>query len=474
MSSEAPAGLRDRGGLGFRARAPEPLSEPPASTSRAGALDYGRARTGPSGRRWLIARQGWLGFAGVILTGSLLALSASRTDLLLPESVRPVPSSLEGAFGHGGIDLGLGGLAVVLALMFVAYAAMVRGADQLTARPVLIGIACLTLIVLLAPLMLSTDVFSYIAYGRIGGVYGFNPYLAGPSAIALDPLYPYIGTQWVKTASTYGPLFTAVSYVFAHLSIPTQVNAYKMIAGASSLLLVWVVWGAARLRGLNPVKAVAIVGLNPVIVIFGIGGGHNDLLMLAIAMCGVYVLLQQRPRASGVLIVTATAVKLTAGLMLPFALAHVARGTHHTGRRRALLAGTAIATAVVIGFSFAFFGGGSLHLLVTLVQVQSQGGIHSVPGLLLTPIGSPALNVVVHSLLDLAFVGFVAVLARKIWMGKIDWITAAGWATLAMLCTAGLLLPWYVAWLVPLAALSADRGLMVATVLLTGLGLTTL
>jgi alpha-1,6-mannosyltransferase len=269
-------------------------------------------------------------------------------------------------------------------------------------------------------------------------------------------------------------LFTVVSYLFAHLSIPTQVNAYKMIAGASSLLLVWVVWGAARIRGLNPVKAAAVVGLNPVIVIFGIGGGHNDLLMLAIVMCGVYVLLQHRQRASGALIVTATAVKLTAGLMLPFALAHVARGTQDPGRRRALLAGAAIATAAVIGFSFAFFGGGSLHLLVTLVQVQSQGGIHSVPGLLLTPIGSQALNVVVHGALDLAFVGFVVVLARKIWMGTIDWITAAGWATLAMLCSAGLLLPWYVAWLVPLAALSADRGLMVATVLLTGLGLTTL
>jgi hypothetical protein len=160
--------------------------------------------------------------------------------------------------------------------------------------------------------------------------------------------------------------------------------------------------------------------------------------------------------------------------MLPFALAHVARGAQSAGRRRALLAGTAIATAVVIGFSFAFFGGGSVHLLVTLVHVQSQGGIHSIPGLLLTPVGSQALNVVVHSALDFAFLGVVAMLARRIWTGRLDWITAAGWGTLAMLCTAGLLLPWYVGWLVPLAALSSDRRLMVATVSLTGLGLTTL
>jgi hypothetical protein len=44
----------------------------------------------------------------------------------------------------------------------------------------------------------------------------------------------------------------------------------------------------------------------------------------------------------------------------------------------------------------------------------------------------------------------------------------------ALLLTAGLLLPWYVAWLVPLAALSTDRRLLVAAVMLTGVGLTTL
>ena len=47
------------------------------------------------------------------------------------------------------------------------------------------------------------------------------------------------------------------------------------------------VWNAARLRGLDPVKAAALVGLNPLIVVYGVGGGHNDLLMLAVLMAGV-------------------------------------------------------------------------------------------------------------------------------------------------------------------------------------------
>lgn len=475
MSAEASSRARESGGIRFRGVVSEPMVGAPPAALAPGSRGKFRARQlRPLRREWLVARQGWLGFAGVLLTGTLIPLSAAHTDLLLPASLRPVPSWLEGAFGQGGINLGLGGVAAVLTLMFVSYVAMVRGVQQLTARPVLIGIACLNLLVLLAPPLMSTDVFSYISYGRIGAVYGSNPYLYGPSSFLLDPLYPLVGSQWVNTPTAYGPLFTAISYAFAPLTIAANVIAYKTIAAISSLMIVLVVWSAARLRDLNPVKAVAIVGLNPVIVVYGVGGGHNDLLMLALSMMAVYVLLQEKQRTSGVLIVTAAAVKLTAGLMLPFALAQGAGDRTGPARRRALLIGAGVTAAIVAVFSFAVFGTGTLHLPGTLQKIQSQGGLHSIYGLLLTPFGSPELLTIAGFVFDAVLVVSVAWLVRRVWTGRLDWISGAGWATVAMLVTASLLVPWYVAWLVPLAALSRDRRLLVATVLLTGLALTTL
>jgi hypothetical protein len=44
----------------------------------------------------------------------------------------------------------------------------------------------------------------------------------------------------------------------------------------------------------------------------------------------------------------------------------------------------------------------------------------------------------------------------------------------ALLLTTGFLVPWYVAWLIPLAALSRDRRLSGTAIALTGIGLTTL
>jgi hypothetical protein len=57
---------------------------------------------------------------------------------------------------------------------------------------------------------------------------------------------------------------------------------------------------------------------------------------------------------------------------------------------------------------------------------------------------------------------------------RLDWIAGAGWATLAMLATASSLLPWYVAWLLPLAAIGGDARLYRAAITFTGviLGIT--
>ena len=475
MSTEMSSRAHDPSGLGFRSVVSEPMvGAAPAAISQRRARRVRLGELRPRGREWVLARQGWLGYAGLLFTGALTALSAARTDPLLPASVRPVPSSLAGAFGHGGINLGFGGMVAVLALMFVSYVAMVRGVHQLTVRPVLIAIACLNLLVLLAPPLLSTDVFSYMAYGRIGAIYGSNPYLYGPSAFTLDPLYPLIGSQWVNTPTAYGPLFTALSYVFAPLTVAANVIAYKTIAALSSLVIAFLVWIIARLRDVSPVKAVAIVGLNPVIVVYGVGGGHNDLLMLAILLTAVYVLLQRKQRTSGALIIAAAAVKLTAGLMLPFALAHGAGERTGPERRRALLVGAGAAAAALGAFSAAIFGVGTLHLPGTLQGIQSQGGLHSIPGLFLAPFGSKVVYTIAGFVSDAVLLVWLGVVLRRVWFGKLDWITGAGWGMVALLVTAGWLLPWYVAWLVPLAALSKDRRLLIVAVALTGLGLTTL
>jgi hypothetical protein len=408
-----------------------------------------------------------LGLAGLIGTGLVISLAAANTDSLLPESVRPIPGWLAGPFGATGVGLGVLPLLLVLSTMFVSYALAARAADRLSGRTVLMTIAALHALVLLAPPLLSTDVFSYQAYARMGSMYGANPYLQGPHAIALDSIYPFIGAKWVTTPSAYGPLFTTISYVLAPLSIATSVLAYKAIAAVSSLAVVAIVWNAARLRGLNPVRAAALVGLNPLLVVYGVGGGHNDLLMLVAMVGGIYLLLQRRERAAGGSMILGAAIKLTAGLFLPFAIAG-AGGPRRKQRRSELVMGAAVAATAVAALGFAMFGAGQFHLLSNVQQGQSEGDWHSLPGLLSTRLGLAQVGHVTGALLAVAFVACFAWLIRRVWRGELDWIDGAAWAAVALLVTASAMLPWYVDWLLPLAALSSDRRLGRAAVVVTG------
>jgi hypothetical protein len=427
---------------------------------RAPALE---ARAATS-RSWI----GLLGLGGMVVTGLLVALGAANTEKLLPQTVHLAIGQLglAGSFGSTGIDLGSVGLTVVMAAMFASYLAVVAVAQRLSPVLVLGAIAALNALILLAPPLVSTDIFSYQFYGRLAEVYHANPYLTGPHALALDPLYQYIGSKWVYTPTVYGPLFTGISYLLAPLSIPASVFAYKAIAALSSLTIVALVWRGARLRGVDQVKAAALVGLNPLIVVYGVGGGHNDLLMLVPMLAGVVFLLQGRARLSGGSIVAATAVKLTAGLVLPFALADP-RGDLSGTRRRELLIGVGVAAAAIAVFAFAMFGSGPLHLPATIETVQSNGNWQSIPNFIGTRLGLGTVGHPVALILGGLFAAALGWLLWRVRRGRLDWIAGAGWAALALLVTAASLLPWYAAWLMPLAALGRDRRLWRASLVVT-------
>ena len=437
MTTQRPLGATDQGGVGL-------------------TTDSLRLRTSAVLRS---SRLGNAALTGIVASTLLLTVAAANTDILLPETAHfPSTLGLGGAFNGVSINIRSGGLIATLLVMFISYVAAVRTADRLSPRAVLGCIAAINALVLLGPPLLSTDVFSYQFYGSMGAQFGFNPYTAGPHALMLDqPLYGLIGEKWFNTPTVYGPLFTAISYVFAPLSIAASALFYKSIAAIASLGTVALVWRCARLRNVSPVRAVALVGLNPLTVIFGVGGGHNDLLMLLALLAGVYLLLLNRERLSGGMIVIAIAIKVSAILPLLFAL--VSGDRRRGGKLRVgVLVGALTVGIAVAALSFGLFGTGVFHLPGTLKTVQSEGDWHSVPGLALA-LGFPTASTVLSLALGVVFAVILAGLLWQVWRDHLDWIAGAAWMTAALLVTTSSLLPWYVAWLTPLVALVADRRL---------------
>ncbi len=105
---------------------------------------------------------------------------------------------------------------IFLGCLIGAFAAYVGGVyliRRFGLRLVVVAVlaAAIQLAPLGAPLLLSTDAWTYWDYGRIAAVHDANPYVQTPSDFPNDPAFPYVGEKWVDTTSVYGPAFTLAS-----------------------------------------------------------------------------------------------------------------------------------------------------------------------------------------------------------------------------------------------------------------------
>jgi alpha-1,6-mannosyltransferase len=222
---------------------------------------------------------------------------------------------------------------------------------------------------------------------------------------------------------------------------------------------VWLVWDCARRLRVEPVRAAMLVGLNPLVLVWAVGGAHNDLLVVAAVMSGVWLAVRGRERAAGAALAAAAGLKVSAGVVLPFLLAGA------RGRRRDALTGALVAGAGAAAITLAAFGTGVVGMLRAQVDQQGLVATASLPNQVGSWLGLGGLtNGIRVVALALFAIALPALLVRT-WRGM-GWIAGAGWATLAMLATSAWLMPWYVVWVLPLAALGRDRRLTAAALAL--------
>ena len=351
---------------------------------------------------------------------------------------------------------------LLVAIMFACWLVALTAARRAGRRWILGTVVALHALLLLGPPLPLTDVFNYVNYARLGALHGLNPYADVPAALPGDPSYAY--ATWHHLLSPYGPLFTLASYALVPLGLAGGLWTLKATTVAASLGCLALVWRLAERRGQDPLWATAFVGLNPLVLVYGVGGVHNDFFMLLAILAGVGALLAGRPARGGAALVTAAGLKLSGGLLLPFAVAG-----SEPGRRRLLLAGAGAAGAVLATASVIAFG---LHLpgLETQSTLVTPLSPQNLLGLLLGQGGATA---AVRALVGLGLAVTLVLLLRATWRGA-DWVTMAGWGTLALVVSLTWEMPWYVLWVLPLAAIGRSRALRRATVALTAFLLLTL
>jgi hypothetical protein len=342
---------------------------------------------------------------------------------------------------------------------FTAHLCVFFAAPSIDPRLIRAAAAVLVAAFALAPPLLSADVFSYIGYARLGAVGDLNPYTHLPLELPGDPSFRHVG--WTESPSSYGPLFTLATYPLAQLSVPAALWTLKAVAAASVLALALLVARMAPARGVDPRRGFVMVALNPLVLVHVVGGAHNDATTMLVAVAGAAAVLSAREVTGGLAAAAAAGLKASAAFVAPFALLG-------SLRRARFAVGALAGLALVALTGLVAFGPHVLDSASVVGENQGRVSNYSVPNLLseLLGVGVGPLR----ALTAIAYAAAVAALLRWVWRGG-DWIRATGWAALGLLLATAWLLPWYIIWALPFAALSRDDLLITAVLLLTALQL---
>jgi hypothetical protein len=407
-----------------------------------------------------------------------------------------------------------------LVAMYASYVVALTYVPKLRARWAIGAVLAVQASFFLAPPGGLTDIFNYINYGRMEVVHHLNPYTTIP---ILEPHSDpsYFLSNWHQLLSPYGPLFTLMTFALVPLGVAASFWAIKAVLGLVSLATIMLVWKCARLLGRDPVAAIVLVGLNPIVLVWGLGGDHNDFLMVFLIVLGFYLLLRagapvaadrgdgasvssvaesaldgrdrpapEDPRVAdghdgvrppdrrglggtlrgwlwplvplelgaGAAFVTAAAIKASGAILIPVVLAALLRAPRRVAQVLLGMAAAAVAVAVA---SLVAFG---LHLPDLSTQSRLVTSL-SAPNLLGLALGSGGETETLRLLLSGVLVLSVLLCCVAAWRRR-DAITASGWVTVALLLTLGWVLPWYVLWVLPLAALSGSRRLRTTALVL--------
>jgi len=388
---------------------------------------------------------------------STRALSAAGWGMVLPTSLRV--DHFQALFT--GLWLALN------ALWLVAFLVARRLPDSPAVLWSVFGPALLfqVTLVLAMPPSLSTDIYNYLAYGRMVAFHGLNPYTTLPSHMGGDPVLAF--PLW-DIFSHYGPPWIALSAGIAWISgraaLFPGVLLFKGVAALSHLAVGFLSYRLAR--SWNEAAGVAsavLLGWSPLLLLEGAGSGHNDLLMMALALAGLLAYRKKKPWWGLFLLLLSVMVKYVSLILLFFYCLAWLR-EQEGGRARLRLLGMVVGVALLaFALAYAPFWEGPATLLGGITE-ESSHLILSPAAFLRGPLQAlwPALGFPAQRAEGLTFLALnvlqkVSLLAVVLWSARRLWLWAeerlpqvvAAWGSTSLIYVSLLhnaIFPWYFIW----------------------------
>jgi hypothetical protein len=285
---------------------------------------------------------------------------------------------------------------------------------------------------------LSTDIYRYLWDGRLA-VAGVSPYRYPADAPELarfrdSMIYP--GLNHPDWRTIYPPGAQLIFRGLAHVA-PSDVWVAKGVLVLADLLALALLIGWLGALGQPPAWAL-LYAWHPLVVVEVAGSGHLDSVAVAASVGALWAATRARPGWAGALVGLAALVKLYPLLLLP------AAGPRPGWRAPA-------AAVAVMGAGYALYAGEGWAVLGSLPRYVAEerfnGGLRALLEVGLAPLGDAG-----GLAARLAPLAALAVLALAVGASAWPVPQRALWLAGGYLLATPNLFPWYVLWVVPIAA----------------------
>jgi alpha-1,6-mannosyltransferase len=308
----------------------------------------------------------------------------------------------------------------------------------------------------------SYDVYSYACQGWQQSA-GLDPYSGGVDVLGC-PWRDAVAPTWYDSPAPYGPVFVvlAAAAAIGGGSLTGTIAVLRIISVLGVALTAACVPVIARRAGVDTGRALWLALACPLVAVHLISGAHNDAAMVGLLIAGLALVLTRQSAgvlvAAGVLFGLAAGIKITAIVVLPFAVLLAApAGASWRALRRpaAALAGGAVLAVVGVSAGAGLGPGWVTNLSGSGVSVQWTSpptAVGMTVDLVTHAFGVPGSAVPVTRVLGIAVLAVV--LAVLWWRARTgDALLGAAFGLAATVLLAPVFHPWYATW--PLALLAA-------------------
>ncbi|HUD20172.1 MAG TPA: hypothetical protein VMR81_07050 [Patescibacteria group bacterium] len=177
---------------------------------------------------------------------------------------------------------------VFLVIFFVLYAWAYRMTKrrELRGRDIILTVAVTYGILVFAYSLVSYDIFNYMTTAKMLFTHHENPYIVMPIEIPNEASLAF--TRAANKVALYGPtwlLLSGIPHVLGFGNVWLTMISFKLF------VTLWLIGGLYLIyKVTHQWQAVILFGLNPLILIEIVVSGHNDIVMMVLALLGLHLL----------------------------------------------------------------------------------------------------------------------------------------------------------------------------------------